>query len=433
MTRRYCDGIGRRDFLQAGLLGGLGIGLADLLRAEAGAAEATRGRNAIFIFLTGGQSHIDTWDLKPEAADVAGEFRPIATRVTGLSVCEHMPRLAAEADKYTLLRSITHTQGVHGQGQRLLQTGNRMIPSLEHPDYGSVVARELRSPRGIPPYVLFPFNGSNAARYSAGYLGVAYGPFSALGDPNARDFSVRALASPAGHTLASLQGREALLRRVDTAFRVPDLVNPDLEGMDRSYQQAFDILQAPAVRTAFDIQREPTAVRDRYGRSTFGQSCLLARRLIEAGTRCVAVYSGGWDTHTYNFRDLKETLLPPWDAGLAALLQDLHTRGLLEDTIVWCTGEFGRTPRINDTNAGRDHWPRAMSMILAGGGIRGGQVIGRTDATASEPVESPHSPEDVAASFYQLLGIDPMTEYHTPQGRPVYLVREGRPIQALCG
>jgi uncharacterized protein (DUF1501 family) len=223
------------------------------------------------------------------------------------------------------------------------------------------------------------------------------------------------------------------LRRIDTAFRVPDLVNPDLEGMDRSYQQAFEILQAPAVRTAFDIQREPARVRDRFGRTTFGQSCLLARRLIEAGTRCVAVYSGGWDTHTFNFRDLKETLLPPWDAGVAALLQDLHTRGLLESTVVWCTGEFGRTPRINDTNAGRDHWPRAMSMLLAGGGIRGGQVIGRTDATASEPIEAPHSPEDAAASFYHLLGIDPMKEYHTPEGRPVYLVREGRPMRALWG
>jgi hypothetical protein len=423
--------LARRDFLQVGVAGALGLGLADLLRLEACGAESARGKNAIFIFLAGGQSHLDTWDLKPDASDVAGEFKPIQTKVTGLQVCEHMPRLAEQADKYTLIRSVTHNQGAHGPGQRLLQTGNRQIPSLEYPDYGAVIAKELPSPRGIPRQVLFPWMGSNAAVSSPGYLGVGYGPFSALGDPNAKDYSVRALASPDGLTLESLQAREALLKKVDTAFRGVDLFSQDLEGMDQAYQQAFDILQSPAVRKAFDIHSEPAALRERYGRTTLGQSCLLARRLIEAGSRCVTVSHGGWDTHQFNFRDLKNSLLPAWDAALAALLEDLHARGLLENTVVWCTGEFGRTPKINDTNAGRDHWPRAMSMIFSGAGISGGKVLGKTDKTASEPVESPYQPEDAAASFYRALGIDHLQEYHTPDGRPVYLVRDGKPIRAL--
>lgn len=434
LSQTHRRGVSRRDFVQAGLLGGgLALGLGDFLRREAAANEPARAKNAIFIFLTGGQSHIDTWDLKPEAGDVAGEFKPIQTNLPGLQICEHMPCLARQADKFTLLRSVTHTLGVHGIGQRLLQTGNRPIPSLEYPDYGAVISRELSAPRGVPPYVVFPSMASNSAKLSAGYLGVAYGPFTAMGDPNAPDYSVRALASPSGMSSTSLAGRAALLAKVDNAFRGVDLFSQDLEGMDKAYQQAFDILQSSVVRRAFDIQSEPDSLRDRYGRTTFGQSCLAARRLIEAGTRCVTVYSGGWDTHQYNFRDLKQTLLPPWDKGVAALLEDLHDRGLLETTAVWCTGEFGRTPRINNTNAGRDHWPRAMSMIFAGAGIRGGQVIGRTDDTASEPAESPHSPEDCAASFYQAIGIDHRKEYHTPDGRPVYLVRDGNPIEALWG
>lgn len=432
MNRNDRSRLSRRSFLQVGLLGGgLGVGLGDLLRLQAAAPGKSRAKNAIFIFLTGGQSHLDSWDLKPDAGETAGEFKPIATSVPGIEICEHMPRLAAQADKFALLRSVTHTLGVHGFGQRLLQTGNRPIPSMEYPDHGSVIGKELAAPTGVPPYVLFPSSGSNSAKYSAGYLGVAHGPFTALGDPNARDFSVRALAPPAGFSAQALEARAILLRQVDTRFRDAGLSNQDLEGMDKAYQQAFDILRSPTVRKAFDVASEPEALRARYGRTTFGQTCLLARRLIEAGTRCVSIYLGGWDTHQYNFRDLKSTLLPPWDAGVAALLEDLDGRGLLNDTVVWCTGEFGRTPKINNTNAGRDHWPRAMSMIFAGGGIRGGQVIGKTDATGSEPVDAPLSPEDCAASFYRALDIDHLNEYHTPDGRPVYLVRDGKPIEAL--
>ena len=421
----------RRTALQVGAAGLLGIGLPDLLRLDAADGSKKKPRNAIFLFLTGGQSHIDTWDLKPDAGEMKGEFESIETSVPGYRVCEHMPHLARQVHRFSILRSVSHTQGAHSPGQRYLQTGNQKIPSLEYPDYGAVVAREHQAPRGIPNYVLLPGGSSNSATYSTGYLGVAYGPFTALGDPNDKNYSVRALATPEGSTLEELEARRRLLARVDTAFSDVDVSNAELTGMNRSYEQAFEILQSTAVRKAFQIDAEPAELREQYGRHTFGQSCLLARRLVEAGTRCVSIYNGGWDTHQDNFTDLKNSLLPPWDQGLAALIADLDDRGLLENTLVWCTGEFGRTPKINDMGAGRDHWPRAMSMLYAGCGIAGGHIIGETDKTASEPVTDPYSPDDAAASFYHAIGIDPHKEYHTRDGRPVMIVQHGTPIREL--
>ncbi|MDA1015677.1 MAG: DUF1501 domain-containing protein [Planctomycetota bacterium] len=422
--------VSRRHALQIGALG-CGLTLPGMLRLDAAEGSPTKGRNAIVIFLTGGQSHIDTWDLKPDAGDMKGEFASIETNVPGYRVCEHMPYLAQQVDKFAVLRSVSHTQGAHSPGQRYLQTGNRKIPSLEYPDYGAVVAKEHHAPKGIPNYVLLPGGGSNSATYSSGYLGVAHGPFTALGDPNAKTYSVRALATPAGSTLAALEKRKQLLSKVDTAFAGVDVQNPELTGMNRSYEQAFEILQSTAVRKAFELNSEQAQLRDKYGRHSFGQSCLLARRLVEAGTRCVSIYTGGWDTHRDNFTDLKNTLLPPWDQGLAALIEDLSERGLLENTVVWCTGEFGRTPKINDMGAGRDHWARAMSMLFAGCGIRGGNIIGETDKTAAEPTTDAYSPDDAAASFYHAIGIDPHKEYHTRDGRPVMIVQNGTPIQEL--
>jgi len=430
---KYCDGVSRRDVLAAGVAGAFGLNLATLLQSDAAESASASGKSAIFIFLTGGQSHMESWDLKPRAGEMKGEFDSIATNLPELRVCEHMPYLAKQADKYAVVRNVSHTQGAHSPGQRYLQTGNRKIPSLEYPDYGAVVSKERRSPRGVPQYVLAPSGGSNSASYSSGYLGVAHGPFTALGDPNAKNYSVRALATPEGLTLQQIEARRRLLQRVDIRFRNIDIANLDVDGMDKSYEKAFDILQSKTVRTAFDIGSENPKIRDQYGRHSFGQTCLLARRLIEAGTRCVSIYTGGWDTHEYNFRDLKSKLLPPWDQGLAALLADLHDRGMLENTVVWCTGEFGRTPKINDKGAGRDHWARAMSMLFAGGGIRGGQVIGETDKTGSEPVGDAYAPDDAAASFYRALGIDHRKEYHTPDGRPVMIVGKGSPITELWG
>ncbi len=383
---KYSAEVSRRDLLTFGVAGAFGLGLSGMLPTEAAKEALPKGKNAILIFLTGGQSHLDSWDLKPEAGEFRGEFQSIPTNLPELRVCEHMPHLAKQADQYAIVRNVSHTQGAHSPGQRYLQTGNRKIPSLEYPDYGAVISKEHHSPRGVPQYVLAPSGGSNSASYSSGYLGVAHGPFTALGDPNANDYSVRALATPAGLTLAQIEARRQLLQRVDTRFRNLEIANQNVEGMDKSYEKAFDILQSKTVRKAFDIGSEKSQIRDQYGRHSFGQTCLLARRLIEAGTRCVSIYNGGWDTHEDNFRDLKNTLLPPWDQGLAALIADLNQRGLLENTVVWCTGEFGRTPKINDKGAGRDHWARVMSMLFAGGGIRGGQVIGKPIRPASEPL-----------------------------------------------
>lgn len=428
---RYCDGVNRRDFLRAGVAGATGLGLASMLQIEAAEEAAASGKNAIFVFLTGGQAHQDSWDLKPDAGELKGEFSSIATNNSELRVCEHMPHLAQQADKYSIVRNVSHSQGAHSPGQRYLQTGNRKIPSLEYPDYGAVVSKEHPSPAGVPNYVLSPSGGSNSASFSSGYLGVAHGPFTALGDPNAKNYSVRALATPEGLTIGQVEARRKLLNRIDTRFRSVDLANQEVEGMDKSYQKAFDILQSNAVRKAFDSASEDPKIRDQYGRHNFGQTCLLARRLVEAGTRCVSIYNGGWDTHENNFTDLKNKLLPPWDQGLAALLTDLHTRGMLENTVVWCTGEFGRTPKINDKGAGRDHWSRAMSMLFAGGGITGGQVIGATDKTGSEPIGDAYTPDDAAASFYRSIGIDHQREYYTPDGRPVMIVAKGEPIGEL--
>lgn len=432
-TRSYCDGIRRRDFLKAGALGSLGLSLAGLLELEARGAIAAKdaGKSAIFVYLPGGQSHLDTWDLKPDSPDkdVIGEFKPIKTVVPGLEICEHMPNLARQADKYAVLRSVCHTLAAHAPGQQYLRSGNKPIPSLEYPNYGSVIAREFTSPIGIPPYVSLPVSRTNGGVETPGYLGVAYSSFAVDGDPNDSKFSVRALAMPGGLTLERIEARMELMQGLDTAFRHADLKSQQLDGMDRFYQQAYDILRSSAAREAFNLNRVPDSDRERYGRTPFGQSCLLARRLVEAGVRCVAIDFGSWDTHRENFRALKDKL-PVFDQGLAALLADLGDHGMLDSTVVWCTGEFGRTPKING-NSGRDHWARAMSMIMAGGGIKGGRVIGKTDDKGQEPVELPYKPDDAAASFFHALGIDSKREYHTPTGRPVMIVRDGEPIKQL--
>jgi len=429
---KNCDGITRRNVLKAGMLGGLGIGLADLLRleAEGKVSENARGKSAIFIYLNGGQAHQDSWDMKPDAGDKAGEFKPIKTNLSGLEVCEHMPKLAGQADKYAVLRGVKNSIAVHGRGQRLIRSGNRPRAALKYPDLGSVISKEFVAPQGVPPFVSLPIRASNGARETPGYLGVAYRSFAVSGDPNDKDFNVEALAAPSGMSQGRVAKRRSLVDRLDTTFKQVDLHNQDLAGMDQFYVQAFDILRSAKTRAAFDISREKDSVRERYGRTSVGQACLLARRLIEVGVRCVTVDFGGWDTHKKNFKSLKEKLLPPWDTALAALLADLHERGLLESTLVWSTGEMGRTPKINK-NSGRDHWGKAMSMLMAGGGIKGGLVHGKTDKTASEVTDVTGTPEDVSATALYTLGIDSHKEYHTSTGRPIQIVRDGEVIESI--
>lgn len=424
----------RRDWLRAGLFGGLGAcrwNLADLLRADETRADrgAPRGKNAIFIFLDGGQAHMDSWDPKPDGGETAGEFRPISTNLSGLDVCEHMPRLAQQADKYAVVRGVRDAIPVHGSGMTLVRAGNRPRASITYPDLGSVIAKEHAAPPGIPPFVSLPVSMTNSTVEKSGYLGVAYRSFAVREDPNAENFTVRALSMPAGDAAARSQNRASLLADLDTAYRDVDLADENIAGMDRFYQQAFEILRSPRTREAFDLSREKPATRDRYGRTSLGQGCLLARRLIEAGVRCVTLDYGSWDTHQRNFETMKDKLLPTWDAAVAALLEDLDRRGLLHDTLVWSTGEMGRTPTINK-DAGRDHWGKAMSMMLAGGGIKNGQVLGATDREGAEVTDGGVKPEDVAATVLQTLGIDPRTEYEAG-GRPITLIRDGEPIRAL--
>ena len=434
-SHRYCDGISRRSFIQAGALGFLGLGLPGYLRCAHADEGKAADKSAVFIFLHGGPTHLDTFDPKPDApAEYRGEFKPIPTTVPGMAVCELLPKIARQADKFALLRSVAHNQAEHTLGQRFLTTGNPPTPALQYPSYGSVVGKEYQSPPGVPPYIRLNFGydvASAETTQPAGYLGVAYNPFKVNGDPNARGFSVRALNLPDGLSRERIDARRGLLEGLDTTFREVEVKSQDLDGLDKFYRQAFEMLNSPKARAAFDLSKEPVRVRDRYGRHSFGQACLLARRLVEAGVRFVTINYGSWDAHGQIFRALKQKL-PELDSGVAGLLEDLGSRGLLEKTAVLMTGEFGRTPKVNGL-AGRDHWSRALSVVMAGAGVKGGQVIGKTNDKGEEPVEDPLKPEDVAVSFYRALGIDPAKEYHTATGRPIEIVHGGKVIKGLFG
>jgi hypothetical protein len=324
---------------------------------------------------------------------------------------------------------VTHNIGSHAPGSLYLLTGNRPLPSLKYPTYGAVATREKKAVQDVPPFVAVPFEPVESP--GAGYLGVAYNSFSVNADPQADNFSVRAISLPDGTTVERVARRTRLLHRLDRTFGEGD-GDETLAGLDRFQQQAYDIVRSARARRAFDLHAEPTALRERYGRTTVGQSCLLARRLLEAGCRFVTVNTTGWDTHGNNFKSIKQTLAPPVDRGLAALLEDLDTRGLLASTVVFLVGEFGRTPKVNKS-AGRDHWPYSMSTLLAGGRLPRGLVYGATDAGGERPKDRSVSPDDVAATFYRALGIDPKKEYHSPTGRPIQIVHDGNPIAELLG
>ena len=433
MTRHlnYCDGLPRRDFLKVGFLGGAGLGLASYLNlVQAGETKGAKATSAIFVNLNGGPSHMDTFDLKPEApAEYRGQFNPIKTNVAGVEICEHLPKLAQIADKYALLRGVTHTLGDHGQGTEYVNSGNRPIPSLEYPGYGAVVTKEMESPRDLPPFVAIP----NSSQRS-GFLGVQYAPLNTTAAPTpGKPFSVRGIALGGGLTVEEVERRQNLLGDLDRTFAGIESNSQLLTGLDRFGEQAYNIITSKKAREAFDVSRESPKFAEKFGADGFGQSCLLATRLVEAGVRFVSLSYGGWDTHADNWTKLKTKQLPTLDGGLAPLLSGLEEKGLLESTIVFVTGEFGRTPKINTRSAegGRDHYPRCMFMLLAGGGIRGGQVIGESDEKATMPKNDGHSPDDVAASFFHALGIDHQKEYHTNTGRPIMIVRNGKVIERL--
>jgi hypothetical protein len=431
-TYLCCDGIPRRDFLRIGALTGfgLGMGLPQYLAQAAAGAVKGNANAAIFVRLAGGPSHIDTFDLKPDAPDThRGEFKPIGTNVDGMQICEHLPKLAQCADKYAILRGVSHTLAAHELGSLYMGTGNRPLPSLNFPAYGAVVTKELGSPADLPGFVAVPNQGHNPT----GYLGVEHGPFETGEVPKGgKPMKIRGLALEGGVTLQDIDRRQNLVKRYDAGFG--DFADEDkvLSGMDEFGRKAYAMMRSPAARDAFDTSKEDASVIAQFGTDPFSQSCLLASRLVASGVRFVTVNHGGWDTHADNFTKLKTGLLPTLDAGLSGLLQALALKGLLETTSVFVTGEFGRTPKITKL-VGRDHYPRAMFCLLAGGGMKTGQVIGESDATGSGPKDRAITPDDVAATFYHSLGIDPKKEYRTPSGRPVMITRYGTPIRELVG
>jgi hypothetical protein len=427
---RCCDGVSRRSFLKVGFLGLAGLTLADHLRLRA-QGKVTRDTAVILLWLGGGPSHLDMYDLKPDApVEFRGEFKSIPTSVPGVRISEHLPLEARHMDKISVVRSVTHTNAGHGMGAHWMLTG--YVPTIEindnlNPSCGSVVAkmRGANAPR-LPAYVCLPSPPPSA---NAAYLGASYNPFNPGDDPNNPGFQVRDLRLTPRVQLSRFKNRRQLLKGLDRIRRDVD-IQGTAEGLDKFYREAFEIVTSPDCRRAFDIHREDPRLRDRYGRNSWGQSALLARRLVEAGVTYVTVNMGGWDTHANNFQALKTHNLPQYDRALAALVEDLHDRGLNKKVLVLSYGEFGRTPRINP-QAGRDHWPGAMSVVFAGGGLKMGQVIGSTDPKAEYPKTRAASPQDMLATMYHVLGIDYRHEFKDAAQRPIAILNEGRPIEEL--
>jgi hypothetical protein len=442
MTKRFtdCEGFHRRDFLKIGTTAGLlGLSLPQLLRLEAQAAssrkpgaKARRANSIIMLWLGGGPSHLDTWDIKTEAPEgIRGEFKPIATKADGMQISEHMPKTAQVGDKITVVRSLHHTIPAHGPATVFMTTGNKPTPAMNYPALGSLVTKLLPGTTGVPSYVSFGDIRGGTAGVS-GYLGTAYNPFIVEGNAAGRGGSlrVRGIQLPTGVTLEELEKRDKLFKGFDSTFKAIDKSADLVEGMDAFHKQALEILRSDKTKKAFDLDQEKAELRTRYGRTPFGQGALAARRLVEAGVRFVTISLGGWDTHGRNFEALSKRLLPNLDQTLSSLVQDLSDRGMLDRTIVYCAGEFGRTPKINK-NAGRDHWARSMAVMLAGGGFKRGYVHGSTDVQGMAPALDPCTPDDVSATLFHCLGIDPHHELMTPAGRPMQLFREGKVIKKM--
>jgi hypothetical protein len=453
------DGIHRREWLRLGGLGVLGLSLPQLLHAEAGAKRTTpAARSCVLFLLHGGPSQLDIWDMKPAAPpEVRGEFKPIATNVTGVRIVEHLPRLARLADKFTIVRSMTHTALFHNSATYFVTTGQPPLRDLieftptenDFPHLGAQLALRRPGVPGVPMAVSLPDPVSDGPYttpgQNGGFLGARYAPFAIRGDPNDEGFSVDSLAGGPELRPERLRGRRSLLRTIDRQF-ASLAADRRIEQLDRHRQRAFTLLTSDATRRAFQLGREDPRVRQRYGRHKYGQSLLLARRLVEAGVRLVTVYWGGkvnnplphWDTHFNNNRRLKEELLPPFDQCFSAFLEDLEARGLLRSTLVVCMGEFGRTPRfgqftgngVNET--GRDHWCQCYSLVVAGGAAEGGRVLGRSDRFAAYPAEDPYTPQDLTASLLHALGVNPQDKVRDAFGRSVPL-STGKVCKTLFG
>jgi hypothetical protein len=442
--------LGRRRLLQAGMLSCLGLGRAELAGSTLASPPRTtaRIRSCIVLFFYGGPSHLDTWDMKPSApAEVRGEFRPIATRVPGVHICEHLPRCARIADKLAIIRGMHHTMRNHNSaavealcGRTPLKGDLELLADdpASFPCYGASLSFAQPGRRGIPAHVALPHVMYNVVRLpgqGAGFLGAAYNPFQINRDPNQPDFRIDELELPGDLPLARLEDRRSLLALVDNRMRRAERLA--VRGaMTLSQERGLNLLASEEVKRAFDLGRESERVRQHYGRTTLGQSLLLARRLVEAGVRFINVndkitngQTANWDSHENNFGRLKNDLLPPADQAFAALIEDLETRGLLETTLVVALAEFGRTPKINK-QAGRDHWPDCFSVVLAGGGVRGGMVHGASDRIGAYPAADGVTPADLAATLFWRFGVDATREIHDLTGKP-YRLAEGEAIRKV--
>jgi Protein of unknown function (DUF1501) len=446
----FCDGLRRRDFLHAGSLPLLGLGLQQMFGLKAlGAVDSSKSEmNCIFLMLVGGPSQLDTWDMKPNAPiEIRGPYNPIKTNVPGIEISENFPRMARHADKYAIIRSVYHTAAaVHDTGHQMMQTGRLFQGGVEHPHMGCVLGR-LKGPKGdVPPHVLLPrpignTGGNMPHGQNAGYLGKMHDPFVLNSDPSDPNFRVPDMLPPDYLPPLRVDRRRNWREMVDKSVSKFE-TSQDARLLDATFQQAYTLMSSAKAREAFELHREPEAVREKYGNNRFGQSCLLARRLIEAGVRFVTINMFEtvfdeitWDIHGSKpfspiscYRDL---VGPMFDMAYSSLLEDLSQRGLLKTTMVVGTGEFGRTPKVNPAG-GRDHWPQCWSMLAAGGPWQGGQVIGASDDIGAYPKDTPVTPGMVAATVYKGLGIDLETELPGAQGRPIPLVDRGvEPIRQL--
>ncbi len=425
---RLCNGVSRRDFIRIGALAPLGLSLPQLLAASAGERN-TRAKSVILIYLGGGLSHHDSFDMKPDAVEqIRGKYKTISTSVPGISICELLPKTAQVMDKLTLVRSGTHENDHHETATNWVLSGRFGTPFGDHPAMGAIVAHETGFSGAVPPYVAVPKNPSFTWELGKSvWLGGRCESFKG-GNPNDANYRVRDLAAPSGQTLQALERRRTLRAAVD---HLADYVkgNDQIATYDEFSRKAAEMVLSPQAQSAFAIEKEDTKTRDDYGRNEFGQSALLARRLVENGVRFVTVNFGGWDHHADIFKGLDKKL-PEFDQGYGSLIGDLDQRGMLQDTLVLAMGEFGRTPKVND-KAGRDHWGRAGSMLWAGAGVARGAVIGATDKNGAFVTDRPVRPADVAWTVYEALGIDPEKHLHTPEGRPVSILAEGAPIKEL--
>jgi hypothetical protein len=451
-TKRYCDGLNRRSFLQLGVAGMASVGMGDLLRARAASAPqtgGTRNTSVILIWLDGGPSHLDLYDMKPEApAEYRGIWRPIRTNVPGMDVTELFPKQARIADKFSIVRSLHHNTGDHfAGGHRMLTTKDMGVSGANNegkfPGIGAIVSREAGPrQRGMPAYVAVPYAASiglTPGYFGAHMLGHRYNPYVPGGDPNAANFSVPNLNLAQGLSLPRLEDRRSLVRHFDAARRELQPL-AESQAMDRFSQEAYEFVTGPVAREAFDIGKEDPRLRDTYGRHNWGQSTLLARRLVEAGSTFVTVHFGGWDHH-WDLQAGMERYLPQVDSCVSALFQDLDQRGMLDTTLVVLCGEFSRTPRMNDGGnggaarsmgtPGRDHWGDSMFCLLGGGGVKGGTIVGSTDRNGTRPHTRPVRPTNIHATIYQVLGIDPRLQIFDHTGRPVNVLDDPTAIQEL--